>query len=186
MRPLARCRRARMAVATSVALLGITNTGGTSACALSIQSNDIRGITHSVQGTNAHTYIQNTAATLSQTISSNTFTNLDVNTTGAITFISNNVIVGTYAGMNAYTVNSLLSVNEQSSNMNAVTVYPNPFSDKLKVSVNKNERSEIIIYDITLRKLSGYNSGNNKFLNQIWVYCLSTKWSAWLAINHKL
>jgi hypothetical protein len=40
----------------------------------------------------AQTYISNAAVTLSQNIS-NTFTNLNVNTTGDITFISNNVTV---------------------------------------------------------------------------------------------
>jgi ribosomal protein S8E len=37
--------------------------------------------------------IINAAATLSQNISNNTFTNLNVNTTGAIIFISNNVVL---------------------------------------------------------------------------------------------
>jgi dTDP-glucose pyrophosphorylase len=58
-------------------------------CALSIQSNDFRGI---YALTSAHqTYIS--SGYLSQNISNNTFTNLNVNTTGDITFISNNVTV---------------------------------------------------------------------------------------------
>jgi hypothetical protein len=68
--------------ANSATLLGISNTSGTANCNLSIQNNDIRGITHTVGGTNAHTYIINSFATLSQNISGNTFTNLNVNTTG--------------------------------------------------------------------------------------------------------
>lgn len=75
---------------------------------------------------------------------------------------SNNVIIATYAGMYVYTVNSLLSVDEQSKNINEVNVYPNPISDKLNVSVNNNEHSEIIIYDITSRKLL-----QQKFINSI-------------------
>jgi hypothetical protein len=58
--------------ANSATLLGISNTSGTANCNLSIQNNDIRGITHTVGGTNAHTYIINSFATLSQNISGNT------------------------------------------------------------------------------------------------------------------
>ncbi len=77
--------------AISSALIGITNTGGSAQSALTIQSNDIRGIAYSIAGTNAHTYINNAAVTRSQNISSNTFTNLNVNTSGSVTFISNSV-----------------------------------------------------------------------------------------------
>ncbi|MBL7789741.1 MAG: T9SS type A sorting domain-containing protein [Chitinophagales bacterium] len=77
--------------ATSGTLLGITNDGGASTCALSISNNNIRGITHSVAGSSSHTYFRNTATTLSQNISFDTFTNLNVNTTGSVTFISNSV-----------------------------------------------------------------------------------------------
>jgi len=81
-------------VANSANLIAINNTGGTSTATLSIQGNDIRGITNNVQGTGNHTYILNSAATLSQTISTNTFTNLTANITlggGSVTFISNSV-----------------------------------------------------------------------------------------------
>ena len=82
-----------MTIASSGAIIGISNSAGTAACALTIQSNDTRGIVHSAASTSTHTYIINSAATLSQNISTNTFTNLDANTTGAIIFISNNVVV---------------------------------------------------------------------------------------------
>jgi hypothetical protein len=81
--------------APSGAFTGITNTAGAATCALTIQNNDIRGIVNSVAGSSPHTYINNTAATLSQNISSNTFTALDVNTTGNVTFISNDVALPT-------------------------------------------------------------------------------------------
>ncbi len=77
--------------ACSGLMRAIANANGTATAALSILSNDIRGIVHSAAGTSTHTYIQNTAATLSQDISSNTFTNLNVNTTGIVTFIQNQV-----------------------------------------------------------------------------------------------
>jgi hypothetical protein len=77
--------------ANSSALMGINNTGGNAASSLIITGNDIRGIVHSIAGSSAHTYIFNSAITLSQNISNNIFTNLNVNTAGAVTFISNSV-----------------------------------------------------------------------------------------------
>ncbi|MEJ7738951.1 MAG: hypothetical protein WKF97_16115 [Chitinophagaceae bacterium] len=79
--------------ATSIAFIGIYNTGGGSSANLSISNNDFRAINYSALSSAPNTYIFNSAATLSQLISSNTFTNLDVNATGGITFISNSVIV---------------------------------------------------------------------------------------------
>ncbi|MDP1623554.1 MAG: T9SS type A sorting domain-containing protein [Bacteroidales bacterium] len=79
--------------ASSGALTGINVSGATGSSALSIQGNDIRGITYSVASTSANTYIINTAATKSQNISNNTFTDLDVNTSGNVIFISNNVVL---------------------------------------------------------------------------------------------
>ena len=77
-------------VSNSGALSGIsvTNSG---ARTYSIQSNDFRGITYSVAGSGTNTYILLTGATAANamaTIASNTFTNLNVNTTGSVTFIS--------------------------------------------------------------------------------------------------
>lgn len=73
--------------ATSGTVYGVYNTGGASTCALSMQTNDVRGIVHSVAGTGAHYYIYNSAAALSQNLSYNTFTNLNVNTTGSAYFV---------------------------------------------------------------------------------------------------
>lgn len=79
--------------ANSAAQIFINNTGGTSTCALSITGNTFRNVNYAVAGTGANTYISNTATTLSQTINGNVFTNLNVNTTGSITFIANSVAV---------------------------------------------------------------------------------------------
>jgi hypothetical protein len=79
--------------ATSIAFVGINNTAGGASANLSISNNNFTGINYSALSTANNTYILNSAASLSQLISSNTFTNLNVNTTGAIIFISNSVIV---------------------------------------------------------------------------------------------
>jgi hypothetical protein len=57
--------------ANSATLLGISNTSGTANCNLSIQNNDIRGITHTVEEP-MRIPILLTHATLSQNISGNT------------------------------------------------------------------------------------------------------------------
>ncbi len=80
--------------ATTGAVSGILNTGGAATAALSIQTNDFRRIVYGAASASANTYISNTAATLSQNISSNTFTNINLNTTtGNVTFISNAVLL---------------------------------------------------------------------------------------------
>jgi hypothetical protein len=134
-------------VANSNALVGITVSGATGACDLSIQNNDFRGINYTIAGTNANTYIINTAGTKSQNISNNTFTNLNVNTTGNVIFISNSVISpangsqtvsgnsivtgfrkssagGTLTGITstAATANSGVTVNIEDNNFSNITV----------------------------------------------------------------
>jgi len=79
--------------ANSVSQTCITNTTGSNTAALSISNNNIQGIVYAIQGTGPSTYISNIATTLSQAINGNTFTALNVNTTGNVTFISNSVIL---------------------------------------------------------------------------------------------
>ncbi|MFM9988082.1 T9SS type A sorting domain-containing protein [Flavobacterium sp.] len=78
-------------VASTGSTFGITTSGGAATCNTSIQSNDIRGISYTVASSGTQNLIQNTAVTLTQNISFNTFTSLVINTTGSVTFISNSV-----------------------------------------------------------------------------------------------
>jgi hypothetical protein len=80
-------------VANSGAQVFINNTAGTAACTLSISNNNFRNVVYAAGGTGSNTYILNSAATISQAINNNSFTNLNVNLTGAITFISNSVVL---------------------------------------------------------------------------------------------
>ncbi|MFY9309114.1 MAG: PKD-like domain-containing protein [Bacteroidia bacterium] len=89
--------------ANSGTLKGISNTDGDVAALLTITGNDIRGITHSVAVSGDHIYIVNDLFEGSTVISTNTFTNLMVNTTGDITFISNDV---THAASTSHSINS--------------------------------------------------------------------------------
>lgn len=89
--------------ANSGTLTGISNSDGDITASLVITGNDFRGITNAVAASSDHTYIINYFFTGSTTISTNTFTNLSVNTTGDITFISNDE---THDAGTTHTVNS--------------------------------------------------------------------------------
>jgi hypothetical protein len=126
-------------------LEGINNVGGPSACVLTIQGNDFRGIVHSVAATAQHTYINSGGASATVNVLANTFTNLAVNTTGSVIFIlravpgavetencNNNSIVTAFnktgSGGTVYFLNSLGSykngsvVTQTGNNFSNVTV----------------------------------------------------------------
>jgi hypothetical protein len=128
--------------ANSSALTGISNTGGGTSAALTITGNDIRGITHSVAGTSAHTYIINSAATLSQNISTNTFTDLDVNTTGAVIMISNSVAVSG-SGTQDVNNNSIVTafVRNAASASGALTLFTSAASSVSGSVINNNNNN---------------------------------------------
>lgn len=110
-------------VANSGALTGISVTN-TVATTYSIQFNDIRGITYNVAGSGAHTYILlagATAANAIATIGSNAFTNLNVNTTGAVTFISHNYTIAT-TGQIIINNNSIITGFTKSAASGTVTL----------------------------------------------------------------
>lgn len=89
--------------ANSGTLMGISNTDGAGTALLSVTGNDIRGITNTVATSSDHIYIENTSFSGSTNISTNTFTALNVNTTGNITFISNDV---THDASTSHSINS--------------------------------------------------------------------------------
>jgi hypothetical protein len=110
--------------ATSGLFRGITNTGGAGTATLSIASNDFRGIVHTVAATavTSHNFIINTAATLSQDISSNTFTNLNVNSTGGIVFFTNSVLLGA-TGTKNMNSNSIVGTFVKGGATGSLTLY---------------------------------------------------------------
>ena len=79
--------------ANSAAQILINNAGGGAAAALSISDNNFYTSVYAVTGSGSGTYISNSAATRSQSINNNVFSNLNLNTTGSIVFITNNVVV---------------------------------------------------------------------------------------------
>jgi len=75
--------------ATGGSLIGINANGGAATSAISIQRNDIRGITHTgtTGAITVDCFFGNSSAGGSMTISDNTITNLNLNTTGSVNLV---------------------------------------------------------------------------------------------------
>jgi hypothetical protein len=96
----------RYAFANSGALTGISKSGTATLTSIAINNNDFQGIVNSVAGSQAHTYISFQVGATNN-INGNTFTNLNVNTTGSVTFLNH----GTTNSMTA--TGTLSSSNNQ-------------------------------------------------------------------------
>jgi hypothetical protein len=72
---------------TSGVVTGI-NAVGIATTTVTITGNDFRGFTHTLAGTGAHTYINASSSVGTTVISNNTFTGLNVNTSGNVTMIN--------------------------------------------------------------------------------------------------
>jgi hypothetical protein len=125
--------------ATSGTVKAIENSGGGAACALSIQTNDIRGIVNSVAATGAQTYIANTATTLSQNISFNTFTNLSIRTSGAVSFINDGVNVSATGSKNINN-NSIVTAFANAGS-GSLTLYLDNSSSVAGAVINNNNNN---------------------------------------------
>ncbi len=126
-------------VANSGAQIFINNTAGAATAALSISNNNIQGVNYATAGTGSNTYISNTAATLSQAINSNTFTNLSVSTTGSITFIANSVIVPATGTQNVN--NNSISGTFTKSAGGTVTLFSSAAASATGAVINNNSNN---------------------------------------------
>ena len=127
---------------------GITNTGGAATAALSILSNDLRGIVHTAAATASpsHNLIVNGASTLSQDISSNTFSNLNINTTGGITMFTNGVSL-TAAGIKNMNSNRIVGTFVKGGATGSLIVYLDNSSSVAGSIINNNNN---ILSNITV------------------------------------
>jgi hypothetical protein len=126
--------------ACSGQMRGINNSGGTATAALSMLSNDFKGITHTTAGTSNHNYITNTAITLSQDISSNTFSNLNVNTTGIVTFLSNGVSLSA-TGTKNLNSNSIVGTFVKGGATGSLIIYLDNASSVAGSVINNNNNN---------------------------------------------
>jgi hypothetical protein len=61
--------------------------------------------------------------------------------------------------------NLVLGVQNISASKSSIELFPNPFSDKLNITLKRNERVEVIIYDITSRKIFNQTFTNSISIN---------------------
>jgi hypothetical protein len=137
--------------AGSGTVFGISNSGAGSTCVVTIQNNDVRRIVHSVAVTSAHFYIINSGVGLSENISNNTFTNLNVNTTGNVTFISNSVAAPA-AGFKIINNNSIVTAFNKAGAGGTVALYTDGASSVCTTPVqnNNNNFSNITVTGATI------------------------------------
>ncbi len=129
----------------------INNAGGSPVASLSISNNNIQNINYAAgNGTGANTYISNTAATLSQSITGNSFTNLNVQTTGSTTFITNSVIVPAAGSQNVN--NNFISGNYTKKAGGTVTLLTSSATCATgsTVNINNNNFSNITVSAATV------------------------------------
>ena len=69
----------------------VNNQGGSATGSVTISGNNLQGLLNQNPVSSSYFLISNMKNTAAQTISDNTFTNLNINTTGNVTFIDNNV-----------------------------------------------------------------------------------------------
>ncbi len=138
---------------TGGTITGISLTGAGSATTHSIQNNDFRGLIYSVSGTSSHTYINLTGATVASnaaTIASNTFTNLNVNTTGSVTFISHSYTVAA-TGTQTLNSNSIVTAFNKAAAGGTITLATSSSSSTAGATINhtNNNFSNITVTGAT-------------------------------------
>ncbi|MEO5892083.1 MAG: hypothetical protein ABIQ31_17680 [Ferruginibacter sp.] len=129
----------------------VRNTKGGAGAALSISNNNFYNVLYSVTGTGSNTYIYNAATTLSQAINNNTFNNLNINTNGGITFISNSVVV-TGTGTQNVNNNSIAGTFTKSGIGGTITLFTSGASSASGSVINQtgNNFSNITVSGTTI------------------------------------
>jgi hypothetical protein len=142
------------ATAATGALLGINVTSATTATTHTIQNNDFRGIVYAFTASSAHTYITLAGATAANnvaTIDGNTFTNLNVNTTSGITFISNNYTVAA-TGTQTINNNSIVTAFNKAGAGGTITLSTSGSSSAVGATIahTNNNFSNITVTGATI------------------------------------
>jgi hypothetical protein len=119
------------------------NVGGTSASitsAININNNNFHTFGHTVAGTGAITFITQAGTHLSQSISNNTFTNINVNTTGSVTFISNSVTLPA-SGTQNINDNAIVTAFSKTGAGGTVILFTSNASSSTGSTINNNNNN---------------------------------------------
>ncbi|CAN5399585.1 hypothetical protein BH10BAC5_BH10BAC5_07440 [soil metagenome] len=105
----------RYPFACSGAFIGVSASGTAAAAPLRITYNDIQGVVNTTNGTSAHTYITfNHGASVMDSVSFNTFTNLNIATSGADILINRGTTSMTASGFLVVYNNSIVTAYNKS------------------------------------------------------------------------
>jgi trimeric autotransporter adhesin len=157
--------------------LAVTSTGAAATCALTMTGNDVRGIVHTVVGSGANTYITNASATLSQNISNNTFTNLNINTTASVTFISNSVTVPAN-GTQTVSNNSIVTAFNKAGAGGTITLCTSSFASSVAgatINHTNNNFSNITVTGATT--IAGWSSTDGTTANKTYSANTFSNWT---------
>jgi len=130
--------------------INVLGTTASTTSTININNNDFHNFGHTVAGTAAITFITQGGTHLNQSISNNTFTNMSVNTTGSVTFISNNVTLPA-AGTQNINNNAIVTGFGKTGAGGTVTVFTTNASSPTGSTINNNSNnfSNITITDAT-------------------------------------
>ena len=147
------------AAQTNGSLRGITNNGGTVTAALSILSNDFRGVVHAVAANGMDIFISNLATTLSQDISFNTFTNLNVNSTSVVTFLSNSAALSATGTKNVNS-NSIVGTFIKGSASGTLMIYNDLSASVAGAVINNTNNNFSNISVLGTTAIVGWNNAD--------------------------
>ena len=158
----------------SGALFGIyvdTNNGN-NLSTLNINGNDFNNFGHQVTSSGAINFIENDQLYLHSSISNNTFTNISVNSTGALTFIANGITTPS-GGTKNINGNSIVTGFTRTGSSGTVTLYSDNASSTTNTTINNNNNNFSNITVSGSTAIAGWDnsdgptsaSGNIKNLN---------------------
>ena len=124
------------------AMNGITYPSGSASTTstLNINSNNFHTFGHTVAGTGAITFITTASTNQFLTINNNTFTNISVNTTGSVTFISASFSAAA-SGTKTINNNSIVTAFNKTGAGGTVTLYSDGGSSTTGTSIQNNSNN---------------------------------------------
>jgi hypothetical protein len=153
---------------------------------ININNNNFHTFGHTVAASGTITFILNASTHLNQSISNNTFTNLNVNTTGGVTFISNTNTLPA-GGVKNVNNNAIVGSFTKTGSGASVTFFTDNGSDPIGAINNSNNNifANVTVSGTTsVTGISNTNGGSpTKTVNGNQVYNIGNASGAFLGIN---
>ena len=140
--------------------INIPSGSATATSTLTINNNDFNNFGHTVSGTAAITFITNASTHFNTSISNNTFTNISVNTTGSVTFISNSWTNSNAGGIKNVNGNSIVTAFTKTGAGGTVTLFTDNGSDVAGCFNNSNNNNFSNITVTGATTIAGWSNTN--------------------------